>query len=322
MKNSGIKNMYKSLLIGCGNIGALYDLETEEILTHAKAYFQHPDFEFSIHDSNLSLLKRISEKYSVESVIKIEDEDFSKYDCISICTPTPTHFHFLERAIESNVKVIICEKPIASDDLEINKLISLYKEKKTKILVNYIRRFQKPFRELRESIQAILTLEKLTNISIRYQKGFLNNCSHAFDLIQFLLNKELDLKNVNKTNLVFDHFEYDPTLCLTGLWNETNINVLGLSNVKFPFFEIEFFFENQRIGISNSGQNIDFYSNRQSGKNYSPLVRLEESKKECLKNYMKPIIDYAHTILSDLTLEDNFMSSATLNKKMLEYLKR
>ena len=314
--------MFKSLLIGCGNIGALYDLETEEILTHAKAYFKHSNFEFSIYDSNLELSKKISDKYGVYSVNKIDDEDFSNYDCISICTPTTTHFHFLERAIESDVKVIICEKPIASDDLEISKLITLYNKKKSKILVNYIRRFQRPFIELKDSIQAILKEEAITNISIRYQSGFLNNCSHAFDLIQFLLNKEIELQNLNKTNLVFDHFSYDPTLSLTAQWNGANVNVLGLSNVKFPFFEIELFFENQRISITNSGQNIDFYSSKKSEKTYSPLVPSEEPKKECLKNYMEPIIDYANTMLTNLDSEDNFMSSATLNKKMLEYLMR
>ncbi len=29
--------MFNALLIGCGNIGALYDLETDQVTTHAKA---------------------------------------------------------------------------------------------------------------------------------------------------------------------------------------------------------------------------------------------------------------------------------------------
>ena len=64
------------------------------------------------------------------------------------------------------------------------------------------------------------------------------------------------------------------------------------------------------------------YSSKQGEKFFSPLSLSEKSKKECLKNYMQPVIDYAHAILSDLEMEDNFISSASLNQSMLEYLKR
>ena len=47
--------MFKALLIGCGNIGALYDFDNTQILTHAKGYALHPAFELTVFDINKEL---------------------------------------------------------------------------------------------------------------------------------------------------------------------------------------------------------------------------------------------------------------------------
>lgn len=40
----------RALIIGCGNIGAFYDLNSHDILSHAKAYYENKLFNFSILD--------------------------------------------------------------------------------------------------------------------------------------------------------------------------------------------------------------------------------------------------------------------------------
>jgi len=40
--------MYKALVIGCRNIGAMYDFEKESILTYTKALIQNGNFEVKI----------------------------------------------------------------------------------------------------------------------------------------------------------------------------------------------------------------------------------------------------------------------------------
>jgi hypothetical protein len=42
--------MYKALIIGCGNIGALYDFDTGSIASYAKAFHLDPEIEFDVYD--------------------------------------------------------------------------------------------------------------------------------------------------------------------------------------------------------------------------------------------------------------------------------
>ena len=55
--------MYKVLILGCGNIGAGYDFDNEQVLTHAKAFNLHPEFSCVFYDQDHALSKRVAEKY-------------------------------------------------------------------------------------------------------------------------------------------------------------------------------------------------------------------------------------------------------------------
>ena len=311
--------MYKALLIGCGNIGALYDLDSEQISTHAKAYIHSGNFELSVFDNNKELAKSIALKYNVTYVDNYE-KIIQNYDCVSICTPTDTHFEILNKAINANIKVIICEKPVSKKQKELVKIIELYKTSKSKIIVNYFRRFSPAFINLKKKISTELQAHKLLTISIRYQKGFLNNCSHAIDLIQFLFNCEFKLKDVEKRNEVFDYFIDDPTISLNGYWENVFINISGLVNISYNIFEIDLFFDKSRISILNSGDNlILFNSDYNNNLSCSKYISKEYEQNSCIKNYMQPVVLKAVNLLKHEGELDNFIESALLNFKMLKY---
>jgi predicted dehydrogenase len=308
--------LFKSLLIGCGNIGALYDFENDSVSTHAKAYHNHPDFQFSVYDINKGLAKKVAEKYNAEQIDDIDQCDLSGFDCISICSPTDTHVDLLKRAIDLEVKLIICEKPITNKATEIDELVSLYKNSKSKILINYFRRFVPAYIDLKNDIAEIAKSDVLTNISIRYQRGFLNNCSHALDLINFLLNNELNLTNIMVNNVSTDHFITDPTISLTCYYNGTYLNILGLSKVEFSHFEIDLYFKYHKIEMNNAGQNIKLYSAKRFSDNLQPLKQ-RYAKENCIQNYMSHVLLTAHKILTAKQLTDNFIESLNLNGTML-----
>lgn len=309
------------LIIGCGNIGALYDYENDSILTHAKAFSKKSKCKLYFYDLNILLAEKIAERYKSTFLADLNKVDFSEYDCISICTPTATHFQFLKRAIESNVKLIICEKPVSSSEAELLELKKLYENKKSKIIVNYIRRFQPSFNWLKKFIEDLLISEKLTHVAIRYQRGFINNCSHAFDLISYLTSRPIDLRNLQKQNVVYDHFQNDPTLSLLANWNDVNVNVLGLSNVHFSHFEIDLYFSTFKIAIKESGDQIDIFESEIHGIFLNPLKCNEKlSRKNCLKNYMLEVVDSALNLLNSESNADNFIESVNLNLLMLKYL--
>jgi predicted dehydrogenase len=312
--------MYKVLVIGCGNIGAQYDIDNDEVQTHVKAWHLNSLVTVCIFDVNQDLAVKVANQYQCEIIRNISTETLSKFDIISICTPTFTHFEILKNAMISGVKVIICEKPISNDIKEMIDLKEIYKLSQSKILVNYIRRFQPDFFNLKTFVSTLLEKENLTNISIRYQRGFINNCSHALDLLEFLIDKEINLDKIKIHNSVFDQFERDATLSLMAMWDNANVNILGLGNVLFSHFEIDLYFEKHKILITNAGNLIEIYKSEGESAFLLPLVFQENlSKKDCLKNYMIPVTDYAIKLLENSELKDNFINSIKLNLKMLNY---
>ncbi len=313
--------MYKALVIGCGNIGAGYDLENEHILTHTKAYHLNSNFELVIYDSDHKLAQVISEKYNCTIAESISKEALSGYDIVSICTPTNTHFAILNDAVSAGVKLIICEKPVSYDAEELNSITEIYARGHSKILVNYIRRFQPAYKALRNFISSLLKIEELTNVSVRYQRGFINNCSHAFDLIEYLTDKPIKLTGIGKHNVINDHFNNDPTLSLQTMWDNVNFDVLGLTNVQFSLFEIDLFFDLHKISISEVGNVINVYKAEKGAKNLQTLGHLSEySGRNCMQDYMKYVINECCELLSGKAVNDNFIRSVSLNQKMLNYL--
>ena len=311
--------MFNALLIGCGNIGALYDLETDQITTHAKAYAVNSDFKLTVFDTNKELELKVANTYNADTITALTPEHLTSFDCVSICSPTATHAELLSGAIHAKVPVIICEKPVSNDVEELLILKSKYKEGQSNVIVNYFRRFQPAFADLKNKVLKVLQNEQLTNVSIRYQRGFINNASHAFDLIQFLTDKPLLLNQVHTTHQIYDHFTGDPTLTLTGIWENATLVVHGLGNVRFSHFEIDLHFETYKILISNAGKTIEIFQAPFMGIFLQPLKQIE-MKSECISNYMEPVIKQAGDILKGVKLNDNFIESVNLNHQMLSFI--
>lgn len=311
--------MFNALLIGCGNIGALYDLETDQITTHAKAYAVNPDFKLTVFDTNKELELKVANTYHADTITALTPEHLASFDCVSICSPTATHAELLSGAIHARVPVIICEKPVSNDVEELLILKSKYKEGQSNVIVNYFRRFQPAFADLKNRVRQILQNEQLTNVAIRYQRGFINNASHAFDLIQFLTDKPLLLSQVQTTLPIYDHFPGDPTLTLTGIWGNTALVVHGLGNVQFSHFEIDLYFETHKILINNAGKTIHVFQAPLKGRFLQPLTQIE-MKSECISNYMEPVIKQAGDLLKGVKQKDNFIESVSLNQQMLSFI--
>jgi predicted dehydrogenase len=311
--------MFNALVIGCGNIGALYDLDTDQIITHAKAYAVNPDFKLTVFDTNKELELKIANTYHADTITAITLEHLNAFDCVSICSPTATHAELLCGAIQAKVPVIICEKPVSNDAEELFILKAKYKEGHSNIIVNYFRRFQPSFAELRNKVLQLLQNEQLTNVAIRYQRGFINNASHAFDLIQFLTDKPFSLNQVQKKTPIYDHFTDDPTLTLTGIWGNASLVVQGLGNIQFSHFEIDLYFESHKILINNAGKTIQIFQAPPKDRFLLPLTQIE-MKSECISNYMEPVIKQAGDLLKGVKQKDNFIESVNLNQLMLNYI--
>lgn len=305
--------------MGCGNIGALYDLElSDKVWTHAKAFSKFEDLYFSVADTNNSLLNKVAEHYRVPTVELNESYDFSGFDIVSLTTPTPTHYSLLKRLIQCKVPVVICEKPVAANSDQITELVEFYQKSNTKVLVNYIRRFQPAFFDLKKHIALVRQAEQCTAIIVKYQRGFLNNASHAFDLLEFLFQEEISFEGFQMQSHVFDAFDYDPTITGTFSFGSVPVSIIGLPNSAFTVFELELFFNRQKVVICHSGNEIRFYNPELD--NPALIENFEARINNILSEYMLPVVHFGRELVQHPSMKDNFLQAASLNKRMLTLL--
>ena len=297
--------MVRALIIGCGNIGGLYDLENENIETHAKAISKNDWIEkVDVFDTNIELQKRICFKYDFNGLKCDKKINYKNYNIVSINTPTNTHFQYLKLCLESKVPLIVCEKPVSNSINELDEIKNLYDSGKSKIIVNYFRRFLTSYLLLKNKIN--FNKKDLKQIQIKYYKGFLNNCGHAFDTIEFLTETNLNPINIKVSKKEYDFFNNDPTINARFISNDIEFDVEGM-DIKNKTFEIIFKFENQKIIFKNSGNRIEIFE--------SNVLNFESD--DLIKNYMTDVYNEIKNIYFDKELKDNFKNSILLNRKQI-----
>ena len=313
--------MLRALLIGCGNIGALYDFNDveEKVLSHAKAYHLLKNkIDLTITDNDSNKINLVKNKYHFKSLN--EDLKFNSFDIISLTTPTVTHFDYLKKMMEQNVPLIFCEKPIAVSIDELIELQRIRKYSKSKIVVNFIRRFNPNYIFLKEYISKTESNEKLISGTIKYCRGFLNNGSHALDIILFLFQQTISLSDLQISNKVYDTFDTDPTLSGSFTFNNSTINLVGLTDISYSIFEIELFFKDKIIQIANSGNEIKVLEYKTE---FNQLILNDKLHfQNSLDKYMVDVFNFGIKLFENENFNDNFDNSISLNLEMSKALKK
>ncbi|MHA1694867.1 MAG: Gfo/Idh/MocA family protein [Candidatus Helarchaeota archaeon] len=120
-------------LIGIGQIGQVHAQCIKELANSQLVAAYHP---------NSKKLDQFSKKFQINNKYTdlndlLNDDNI---DVIDICTPTHTHFEFIEKSIKSNKKVLV-EKPITRTLEEFDKLMKIINNKKDKLMVAQYCRF-------------------------------------------------------------------------------------------------------------------------------------------------------------------------------------
>jgi predicted dehydrogenase len=307
----------KALLIGCGNVGAGYDFNKPEIVwSHAKAYSLNDTIELTVTDIDAARANKVAAIYNVKVLHKPAKEEFKDFQLISIATPTTTHFEYLKNILSYSPAVIICEKPVVGFLKQADEILNIYKSAGSRVLVNYMRRFQPGYKMIKEKLKNEFDQVSLREIIIKYSRGFLNNASHAVDLLEFLYGEPFEFKNFYIQKSEFDSFEYDPTLTGSCFYLDQPVNFAGICDVRYPIFEIEIFYTDSKIVICHSGNEIRYYS-----KNNNVLKEnLEKRQTNMLDTYMVHVISEAVDLFHKRKIEDNFIPALMINKRMLEII--
>jgi len=310
--------MYKALIIGCGNIGAMYDFETEAIITYAKAFHNDSEIEFEVYDIDLKVALKVATRYGVRCLDVLSIETYQNYDIVVISTSTETHFEYLSHMLEHGPRLVICEKPIDINLDRLEQLINIYRESKTKVMVNFIRRFQPKIIKLKEDIQSILKEDKCANIIVTYQRGFHNNCSHAIDLLEYLFGTTIDLYSAKINHQAFDEFDADPTMSISCDWSGINVQFIGLVKAEFSHFEIDIYFSRNAVLLKSGGNRIEIFSTPSQKEKFYPKLFLHSKEEAVIENYMANVIAHAKSLLKSYELHDNFIESINLSKRILQ----
>jgi predicted dehydrogenase len=263
----------------------------------------------TVFDSDLVKAKKIAARYNVGVTEELNESDFKNFDLISITTPTTTHFSYLQKLLPQFPGVIICEKPVVSSSTEAHEL-GLYDSSDSKVLVNYMRRFQPAFLQLKEKLRTDYSNGKPKAFIIKYNRGFVNNASHAVDLLEFLFDEPFDFSNFLLQKFEFDALDYDPTLTGSCLFLESPVCFTGLAGVNYPVFEIEIFYSDSKIVICHSGNEIRYYDNEKKS------LKETERQTNILDKYMLPVMDEAIDLFYERKSGDNFLSALNMNLKM------
>jgi hypothetical protein len=106
-----------------------------------------------------------------------------------------------------------------------------------------------------------------------------------------------------------------------GNWNGSALSILGLPNVQFSLFEIDFFFERSAIRLRDRGETIEFADSNEPSDYYAPLA----SKKISQGNLQEPLKNlYRHVrqMIRNPELPDNFEESLNLTEWIFRTLNK
>ena len=224
----GMNNKLSSVVIGLGQIGQGYDYHSGDasmILTHASAFFLHPEFELIAGvDQDSYQRKRFENKFSRPAYHSFEALKVNHQpEIISIAVPTKFHFPIFKKALTLQPKAIICEKPVASQVREAEQMVALAENPNCAVIVNYLRRFNPAVNTLKKLIWG----KKLGDIykgTAWYTKGIIENGSHFIDLFIFLLGNVKGVQ-ILEPSRKWDDCDPEPDVLIR--FGETDIYILA-----------------------------------------------------------------------------------------------
>tara|TARA_B100002003_G_C14099267_1_gene528684 strand:- start:44 stop:1027 length:984 start_codon:yes stop_codon:yes gene_type:complete len=241
-------------IIGCGQIGGGYDEEMldNNIRTHVKAYKQNPHVDLkSVSDVDQQRLNQFAENWEVENRYTDYEEMLKNemIDILSICTKPVNRFEMIRKAVDTGVRLIFCEKPLADSLDEGQKIIDYCYSNNVKLAVNYKRRWDVFHQQVKNNI---INGEygKPESFYCTYVRGVNNYGTHIIDLIRFFLG-EIDwvwaYDRINEK-------ENDPSIDAY-LLTKSGVGCFLISSNRdnFDLFEYSMLFSRKKIEFKKEG---------------------------------------------------------------------
>lgn len=249
--------MFKTVIIGCGNIAGGYDTDAapdDWPLTHAGAFSAHSGFEVvACCDPDTEKRQAFQERWGIPLGVDHPEEldaQTLSADVVSLCSPTALHPQHLKTILGWQPKLLFCEKPIAPQADDVDFWISQYKAAGIPFVVNHNRRWAPDICALKEEF-AKSAWGKIHSVSATYNKGILNNGGHMVDLFHYLLGP---MNVVAAGTEVYDFWPDDPSIPALLETHDGIPITLNIAHAQdYAFFEAQFVTEHGILRMESGG---------------------------------------------------------------------
>jgi predicted dehydrogenase len=245
------------LLVGCGSIAGGYDEDRAPDaapLTHAGAYRQNQAFRLAAcvepDDARRHAFMRawsIPQGYDRLDQIPAD----SRFDVISLCSPTEAHAEGVATALRLRPSVLFCEKPLAPNAAAAEALVDACADRGVLMAVNHTRRWAPDIVRLRDALAAG-EFGAVRSISALYCKGILNNGSHMIDLIQYLVGPVTPIAALDSTIDAWPHDPTIPALLVAGA-ERTPVHLRTANAGDYSAFELEIVAQRGTLAMEDAG---------------------------------------------------------------------
>jgi len=196
-------------LIGCGNIGILYDYKNPKKLLTYYSTINNNRFYKLIGVCDVDKKKKFLVDKSINffSNLKKMINYLTEVNVAVIASSTSSHYNVLKHVLHSKIKYIICEKPFILNINKAKEIIKLIKKNKKKVIINYSRRFSPEIINLINRIKNN-SYGNIDRISITTSRGLINNGCHYIDLIRMIFGENIKVldKSLYKSKYIKNDF--------------------------------------------------------------------------------------------------------------------
>ena len=191
MKTSSTKpnERLRAAIIGLGQIGNQFDDDPKRtsVWTHAGAYSSVPAVELIAGaDPDETRLHRFLDRRQVRAGYRDYQEMLQKedIDLLSVCSPTELHYTMVLAGVQTGVKAIFCEKPLASTVEQGMAMVEACRSAGIVLAVNHTRRWESIYLRAKRLIDEGV-IGRIESICGHYPGKVFTMGTHLFDLMRY-----------------------------------------------------------------------------------------------------------------------------------------
>ena len=194
---------YRAAIVGLGFIGGGDQVSGDAIGgqqvsnldgTHAEALGKHARIKLVAGSSrDAGRRERFTQRTGIKTYADWREMlDQERPEIVSVATYSPQHAEVTIACAECGVRVIYCEKPIATRVADAERMLAACEKAGALLVINHNRRFNANHRRLRDEV-AKGVLGDLTSASLRWGNGRLGNVgTHLIDALCMVTGRQVE----------------------------------------------------------------------------------------------------------------------------------